>query len=78
MMDIGKLLRSTWEFVPILMLLFGGAMIAMRSGADGRAAGEGLRRALANLSHILVRLLAYAAAMLLVNEWIGIRPGLGW
>ncbi len=77
-MDVGKLIRSTWEFVPILMLLFVGGVIAIRSGADGPAAGEGLRRVLANLSHILVRILAYGAAMLLVNEWIGIRPGLGW
>jgi hypothetical protein len=77
-MDAGSLIRGAWEIVPILILLLVGGVIAIRSGVHQLTSRRDFRRVLGNLSQILLRVLAYAAAMLLVHEWIGIRPGLGW
>jgi hypothetical protein len=60
-----------------MLLLVGGA-IAVRSGVQRPASRRDLRQVAGNLWRILVRVLAYTAALLLVNEWIGMRPGLGW
>lgn len=78
MMDVGRLIRGAWELVPIVLLLLAGGAIAIRSGVGHPTARDGFRQVVGNLSQILLRILAYAAAMLLVHEWIGIRPGLGW
>jgi len=77
-MDAGSLVREAWEIVPILLLLVVGVTIAVQSGVQHVTSRRDLRQVVRNLSQILLRILAYAAAMLLVNEWIGMRPGLGW
>jgi succinate dehydrogenase hydrophobic anchor subunit len=77
-MDAGSWIRGAWEVVPILLLLLIGGMIAIRSGLNHPTSRQQLRQVVGNLSQILLRIVAYAAAMLLVHEWIGMRPGLGW
>lgn len=77
-MDVGRLIRGTWELVPIVMLLLVGGSIAIRSGVRHLTAREEFRQVMGNVSQVFLRILAYAAAMLLVHEWIGMRPGLGW
>lgn len=69
---------GAWELLPSLFLLAMGGFISIRSGVPRLATFRDLRIAFDNLSHILVRILAYGAAMLLVQEWIGMHPGLGW
>jgi hypothetical protein len=76
-MDAGSLIQA-WELVPIVLLLLVGGVIAIWSGVHRLTSQQDLRQVLGNVSQILLRILAYAAAMLLVHEWIGIRPGLGW
>jgi hypothetical protein len=78
MTDAGSLIRGAWELVPILGLLLVGGVIAVRSGVNHLTSRQDLRQVIRNLSQVLLRVVAYAAAMLLVHEWIGIRPGLGW
>jgi hypothetical protein len=77
-MDAGSLVREAWEIVPILLLLVVGVTIAVQSGVQHVTSRRDLRQVVRNLSQIFLRMLAYGAAMLLVNEWIGMRPGLGW
>lgn len=77
-MDAGSLIRKAWEIVPILLLLVVGGAIAIQSGVHHLTSRQDLRQVMRNFSQILLRILAYAAAMLLVHEWIGMRPGLGW
>lgn len=77
-MDAGSLIRRAWEIVPILLLIVAGVVIAVQSGVQHWRSRQDLRQVVGNLSQIVLRILAYAAAMLLVNEWIGMRPGLGW
>lgn len=77
-MDAGSLILRAWEIVPILLLLVAGVVIAVQSGVQHWRSRQDLRQVVGNLSQIVLRILAYAAAMLLVNEWIGMRPGLGW
>lgn len=77
-MDAGSLIRKAWEIVPILLLLVVGVTIAVQSGVQHWTSRRDLRQVVGNLSQIFLRILAYAAAMLVVNEWIGMRPGLGW
>jgi succinate dehydrogenase hydrophobic anchor subunit len=78
MMDAGSWIRGAWELVPILLLVLVGGVIAMRSGVNHLTSRHDLRQVMGNLSQLFLRILAYAAAMLLVHEWIGMRPGLGW
>jgi hypothetical protein len=77
-MDAGSLIRGAWELVPILLLLLVGGVIAIRSGVHHLASREDFRQVAGNVSQILLRILGYGAAMLVVHEWIGMRPGLGW
>jgi uncharacterized membrane protein affecting hemolysin expression len=77
-MDAGSLIRRAWEIVPILLLLAVGVTIAVQSGVQQWTSRKDFRQVVGNISQIFFRILAYAAAMLLVNEWIGMRPGLGW
>ncbi len=78
MTDAGRMIRGAWELVPILLLLLVGGVVAIRSGVRHLNSREDLGRVVGNLSRILLRILCYAAALLVVHEWIGIRPGLGW
>ena len=64
--------------MPILLLLLVGGVIAIRSGVHHLGSREDLRQIIGNLSQILLRILGYIAALLVVHEWIGMRPGLGW
>ena len=73
-----SLIREAWELVPILLLLLVGGAIAIRSGVNHLTSRREFRQVVGNLSQILLRILAYAAAMLVVHEWIGMRAGLGW
>ena len=77
-MDAGSLIREAWILVPILLLLLVGGAIAIRSGVHHLASRQDFRQVIGNLSQILLRILGYIAALLVVHEWIGIRPGLGW
>jgi hypothetical protein len=77
-MDAASSIRRAWELVPILGLLLVGGVIAIRSGVNHLTSRQDFRQVVRNLSQILLRVVAYAAAMLLVHEWIGMRPGLGW
>ena len=71
-------IREAWELVPILLLLLVGALIAIRSGVHRLTSRQDFRQVMGNLSQIVLRVLGYVAALLLVHQWIGIRPGLGW
>ena len=73
-----NLIRQAWELVPILLLLLVGGVIAIRSGVRRIASRQGFRQVLGNFWLIFLRVLGYMAAMLVVHEWIGMRPGLGW
>jgi hypothetical protein len=77
-MDAGSLIREAWILVPILLLLLIGVAIAIQSGVHRVASRQDFRQVIGNLSQILLRILGYIAALLVVHEWIGIRPGLGW
>jgi hypothetical protein len=72
------LIREAWELVPIVLLLLVGGAIAIRSGVHRVGSRQDFRQVMGNLSQILLRVLGYIAALLLVHQWIGIRPGLGW
>ncbi len=77
-MHSGSLIVEAWEVVPILLLLLVGGLIAIGSGVHRLASRQDARQLAGNLSGILLRVLGYLAAILLVHDWIGIRPGLGW
>jgi hypothetical protein len=76
-MDAGSLIEA-WELVPILLLLLIGGVIAIRSGVHRLGTRQDVRQVIGNLSQIVLRILGYIVALLVVHEWIGIRPGLGW
>ncbi len=78
MMDAARMIRGAWEIVPILLLLLVGGVVALRSGVHHLNSRQDFRQVVGNLSEILLRILCYAAALLMVHEWIGMRPGLGW
>ena len=71
-------IRIPWELVPIVLLLIVGVAIAVRSGVPRWGSRRDLRVLVGNASELLLRVLAYLAAMLVVHEWIGMHPGLGW
>lgn len=73
-----NLIRQAWELVPIVLLLLVGGVIAIRSGVRQLTSRQGFRQGLGNFWLIALRLLGYVAAMLVVHEWIGMRPGMGW
>jgi hypothetical protein len=76
-MGTKNLIREAWELVPITLLLVVGVAIAIRSGVQRLATRQDFRQILGNLSQIVLRVLGYVAALLLVNQFIGMR-GLGW
>lgn len=71
-------IKEAWEIVPILLLLLVGGAIAIPSGVRRLTSTQGARQLVGNVSEILLRVLGYVAAMLVVHEWIGLRPGFGW
>jgi len=77
-MHWGSSLVEAWEIVPILLLLLVGVVIAIPSGIERLTSRQAARQLMGNLSGILIRLLGYVAAILLVHDWIGLRPGMGW
>jgi hypothetical protein len=77
-MHSGSLIVEAWEVVPILLLLLVGGLIAIGSGVHRLASPQDARQLAGNLSGILLRVIGYLVAILLVHDWIGIRPGLGW
>ncbi len=78
MLGPGSLLREAWELVPVLLLLFVGALIASQSGVRHATTGQGLRQVVVNLSQVFLRILGYAAVLLALQYCIGLRPSLGW
>lgn len=72
-----SLLREAWELVPIGLLLLVGAVIAIRSGVHRLATRQDFHQVVGNLSHIVLRVLGYVAALLLVNQFVGLHR-LGW
>jgi hypothetical protein len=77
-MGLVSLIRQAWEIVPILLLLLVGGAIAIPSGVRHLAGGHDARQLAGNIWGIVLRVLGYAAMLLIVHEWIGIRPALGW
>jgi hypothetical protein len=77
-MGPGHLLREAWEFVPILVLLFVGGLIAVRSGIQPPTAGLGIRQVAWNFGRMALRVMGYVALLLALQYWIGMRPFLGW
>jgi hypothetical protein len=77
-MSLSSVLSEVWEIVPILLLLFVGGLIAVRSGADRPASGRDLRQIARNLSQMILRVAGYVAVLLALQYWIGQRPMLGW
>jgi hypothetical protein len=74
----GGLLREAWEFVPILLLLAVGGLIAVWSGLQRPLAGLGLRQFAVSLGQVLLRVLGYVAVLLALQHWVGMRPFFGW
>jgi hypothetical protein len=77
-MSSGSWIKEAWEIVPILLLLLVGGAIAIPSGVRRLSSPQGARTLLGNVSEIVLRVLGYVAAMLVIHEWIGLRPGAGW
>jgi hypothetical protein len=77
-MGPGSLLREAWEVIPVLLLLAAGSLIALRSGIDRPETSRSFRQLLANLYHMLLRVMGYVAVLLALQYWIGLRPLLGW
>lgn len=73
-----SLLKEAWEFVPVLMLLFIGGLIALWSGAQRSQQGGGLRQIATTLAQVIFRVLGYVAVILALQHWIGLRPTFGW
>jgi hypothetical protein len=77
-MSSGSWIKEAWEIVPILLLLLVGGAIAIPSGVRRLTSAQDARQLVGNLSEILLRVLGYVAAILVIHEWIGLRPGVGW
>jgi hypothetical protein len=73
-----SLIKQTWEIIPILLLLLVGGAIAIPSGVRHLASGQDFRQLAGNVSGIVLRVLGYAAALLMVQEWVGLRSVFGW
>jgi hypothetical protein len=72
------LIKQAWEIIPILLLLLVGGTIAIPSGVRHLASREDARQVARNLSAIVLRVLGYVAALLMVQDWIGLRSVFGW
>jgi hypothetical protein len=77
-MGTRNLIRDAWELIPISLLLVVGGAIAIRSGVRGLATRQDFRQVLGNVSHVMLRVIGYVAALLLVNQFVGMRLALGW
>jgi len=77
-MGLGSLLREAWEFIPILLLLLAGGLIALKSGVHRPASSRDFWQLAGNLYQMLLRVIGYAAVLLALQYWIGLRPVLGW
>jgi hypothetical protein len=77
-MGPGSLLREAWEVIPVLVLLFVGSLIALRSGEEQPTSGPKIRQFFGNLYHLALRLMGYVAVLVALQYWIGLRPLLGW
>ena len=77
-MSLSSVLSEAWEIVPIVVLLFAGGLIALRSGADRPPSERNLRQIARNLSQMILRVAGYVALLLALQYWIGQRPMLGW
>jgi hypothetical protein len=77
-MGLVSLIRQAWEVVPILLLLLVGGAIAVASGVRPMASRQDLRKVTGNLSGMVLRVLGYVAVLLLLHQWMGVRPALGW
>ncbi len=77
-MGPGSLLREAWEFVPILLLLSVGGLIAVWSGLQRPLTGLGLRQFAVSIGQVLLRVVGYVAVLLALQHWIGMRPFFGW
>ncbi len=77
-MGTGSLIREAWELVPISLLLVVGVAIAIRSGVHRVGTRQDFGQVMGNLSQIVLRVLGYVAALLLVNQFVGMGRGLGW
>jgi hypothetical protein len=77
-MGLRSVLRDAWEMVPIVLLLFAGSLIALRSGVHGDSSGQGLKHLASNLYHMVLRVIGYVAVLLAIQYWVGQRVLLGW
>jgi hypothetical protein len=77
-MGPGSLLREAWEVIPVLLLLLVGSLIALRSGEETPSSGHKVRHFVSNLYQMVLRLMGYAALLVALQYWIGLRPLLGW
>jgi hypothetical protein len=77
-MGLRSLLREAWEFIPILLLLLAGGLIALKSGVQRPASSRDFWQLAGNFYQMLLRVIGYAAVLLALQYWIGLRPVLGW
>ncbi len=77
-MGPASIFRETWEAIPVLILLFVGSMIALKSGSQESSTGRTLRQFFANFYQMALRITGYVAVLLALQYWIGMRPLLGW
>jgi len=78
MLSTGHQIKEAWVVLPILLLLFGGGLIAVQSGVERSASGLDLRQMVRNLSRMLLRIVAYVVLLVVLQYCIGLRPSLGW
>jgi hypothetical protein len=71
-------IKEAWEIVPILLLLLVGGALAVQSGVRRLSSRQDARQLAGNLSSILLRVLGYMVALLILHQWIGVWPHLGW
>ena len=77
-MSPDKVFEGFLIFVPILLLLAVGAIIALRSGVAELETGRDYLQIVGNLSQMILRVVGYVAILLAVQYLIGLRPSLGW
>jgi hypothetical protein len=78
MFSAGHQIKEAWVVLPILFLLFVGGLIAVQSGVERSARGLDLRLMVRNLTRMVLRIVAYVAALVVLQYCIGLRPSLGW
>jgi hypothetical protein len=78
MLGTGHQIREAWVVLPILLLLFVGGVIAIRSGVERSPSGLDFRLLVRNISRMLLRIVAYVLLLVVLQYCIGLRPSLGW